>query len=65
MALGDYEAAAVRSWALDHAHKLNRARPIATMEDIIEDAKVIEAYLSGRPTGEVLRLVKGKNGRGK
>ncbi len=60
--LNDYEAAAVRSWAVDHAKRIN---PVArSTEEVLEEAKKIEAYLTGRTSASV-SIIRGSNGKRK
>lgn len=49
--LNDYEAAAIRSWAVDHAKRINTAS--RSTEEIIEEAKKIEQYLTGKQAATV------------
>ena len=59
--LNDYEAAAVRSWAVDHARRIHSTR-IPNIDDLIEDAKRIESYLTGRGTAS-LTTIQGQHGK--
>ena len=59
--LNDYEAAAVRCWAVDHATRINKNR-VTDLHNIIEDAKEIEAFLTGRGTAS-LTTIQGKHGK--
>ena len=61
--LNDYEAAAVRSWAVDHARRIYVNR-MPNIEDLIEDAKRIESYLTGRGTAS-LTSIQGQHGKRK
>ena len=63
MALNDYESAAVRSWAVDHATRINKNR-VVDIEGIIGDAKQIESFLTGRGTASLTSIV-GEHGKRK
>jgi hypothetical protein len=60
--LNDYESAAVRSWALDHAR---RCHPTArSTEEVIDEARKIEQYLTGRSSASV-SIIRSGNGKRK
>ena len=62
--LSPYEEAAVRAWSMDYAIRTNRNNPQLSVQQIIEDAKEIQQYLTGSEPAPVLQIVsKGKNGR--
>ena len=59
--LNDYEAAAVRSWSVEHARRIYANR-MPNIDDLLEDAKRIESYLTGRRTA-TLTSIQGQHGK--
>ncbi len=56
--LNDYEAAAVRSWAVDHARKVYSSGRVPCIDELLEDAKKIEAYLTGRASATLTTITR-------